>query len=599
MNNKKSRKRKRIQIGEELIKTTDELNTKNFDLTELSKNFEKGKKIKKIINNFHNLEASFISLKNEQKSELTEKDFNSTSWLHYSYSIQEKKKKKKKYKKKNNSKKKINSKNSKEAKKDQNSNSEKSESSYEKLSRIFGIDSSLSKTPSKSLYLSQSIEKENPDIEKSLLTKELKTLSFLNEDEDDKYFNKKKNKKDKKENSLYLKQNNSYFPQNNNSYLQQNDSYLKDKNNSFVKDNNNSYLKENNNSFIKENKNSFIKENNNSYLKSNNSFVKENNSFIKENNNSYLKSNNSFVKENNNSLYIKNPYIKENCLYDKNLKAMSFFNEEDDDRQFGKKQPRLSFHLTMSKQDSEKILVQKRKDFFLDEKEKLSKSFSIQNNDLCSDFAFRDHFEMSGKKIYKEKKNFQKMQKIYKEKKKFEDFNIMQKIYKEKKKYEDFQKMQFGYYFPNSQKKSKNVKTSKTRNFQRQNQTENFNINLQNIYEQKKTTLFIKNIPNKYTKKMMMEEFDKNFKNSYNFFYLPIDFNNNCNMGFAFINFVDLKFIKPFYNKFFGKKWRRFNSLKICDIKYARIQGREKCVVHFNKSSLMKQKDSKIKPYLK
>ena len=34
----------------------------------------------------------------------------------------------------------------------------------------------------------------------------------------------------------------------------------------------------------------------------------------------------------------------------------------------------------------------------------------------------------------------------------------------------------------------------------------------------------IKNIPNKYTKKMMLGEFDKKFKNTYDFFYLPIDF---------------------------------------------------------------------------
>ena len=34
----------------------------------------------------------------------------------------------------------------------------------------------------------------------------------------------------------------------------------------------------------------------------------------------------------------------------------------------------------------------------------------------------------------------------------------------------------------------------------------------------------IKNIPNKYTQKMILEEIDKDFKNLYDFFYLPIDF---------------------------------------------------------------------------
>ena len=81
----------------------------------------------------------------------------------------------------------------------------------------------------------------------------------------------------------------------------------------------------------------------------------------------------------------------------------------------------------------------------------------------------------------------------------------------------------------------------------------------------------IRNIPNKYTKKMMLNEFNKNFRNKFDYFYLPIDFQNKCNMGYAFINFIDVNEVKLFFNEFNNTKWKRFNSSKICQIAYARI----------------------------
>lgn len=66
----------------------------------------------------------------------------------------------------------------------------------------------------------------------------------------------------------------------------------------------------------------------------------------------------------------------------------------------------------------------------------------------------------------------------------------------------------------------------------------------------RRTTVMVKNIPNKYTIQLLKDLIDKNHANSYDFLYLPIDFKNKCNMGYAFINFVEPGLIVKFFNEF-------------------------------------------------
>lgn len=95
----------------------------------------------------------------------------------------------------------------------------------------------------------------------------------------------------------------------------------------------------------------------------------------------------------------------------------------------------------------------------------------------------------------------------------------------------------------------------------------------------------IRNIPNKYTQKMLLEKIDRLHAGKWDFFYLPIDLKNNCNVGYAFINFVDPVFIVPFYLDLNAKSWERFNSEKICEITYGRLQGQRELVEHFSHSA--------------
>ncbi|KAE8123780.1 hypothetical protein FH972_018709 [Carpinus fangiana] len=112
-----------------------------------------------------------------------------------------------------------------------------------------------------------------------------------------------------------------------------------------------------------------------------------------------------------------------------------------------------------------------------------------------------------------------------------------------------------------------------------------------------RTTLMIKNIPNKYTSKMLLAAIDEHCRGTYDFIYLPIDFKNKCNVGYAFINMIDPRQIIPFYQAFNGKKWEKFNSEKVASLAYARIQGKSALIAHFQNSSLMNE-DKRCRPIL-
>ncbi|XXG47144.1 hypothetical protein AAC387_Pa02g1836 [Persea americana] len=115
--------------------------------------------------------------------------------------------------------------------------------------------------------------------------------------------------------------------------------------------------------------------------------------------------------------------------------------------------------------------------------------------------------------------------------------------------------------------------------------------------EDTRTTLMIKNIPNKYNSKMLLAAIDENHRGTYDFIYLPIDFKNKCNVGYAFINLTDPMKIIPFFQSFNGKKWEKFNSEKVVSLAYARIQGKAALIAHFQNSSLMNE-DKRCRPIL-
>lgn len=109
--------------------------------------------------------------------------------------------------------------------------------------------------------------------------------------------------------------------------------------------------------------------------------------------------------------------------------------------------------------------------------------------------------------------------------------------------------------------------------------------------DDRRTTVMVRNIPNKYTQQLLLQELDETLHGTFDWLYLPIDFKNRCNIGYAFVNFVHPRHIVTLSLEFSGKRWRRFNSDKMCDVTYARIQGKDELIRHFQKSAVMTEKE--------
>jgi hypothetical protein len=96
------------------------------------------------------------------------------------------------------------------------------------------------------------------------------------------------------------------------------------------------------------------------------------------------------------------------------------------------------------------------------------------------------------------------------------------------------------------------------------------------------TTIMLRNIPNRYTNGQLIVELnEEGFAGTYNFLYVPIDFRNNCNVGYAFVNFLTEDWCQSFSEHMEGYRFQRFNSAKRACCVPAYVQGLEANVEHY------------------
>jgi hypothetical protein len=104
-----------------------------------------------------------------------------------------------------------------------------------------------------------------------------------------------------------------------------------------------------------------------------------------------------------------------------------------------------------------------------------------------------------------------------------------------------------------------------------------------------KTTLMLKNLPNDYTREMLVELLNaQGCEGSFDFVYLPIDFERDSGLGYAFVNFVGHEVAEAFLRRMSGFKGWSIASSKVCEALWSNsMQGLQAHIERYRNSPVM------------
>jgi len=104
-----------------------------------------------------------------------------------------------------------------------------------------------------------------------------------------------------------------------------------------------------------------------------------------------------------------------------------------------------------------------------------------------------------------------------------------------------------------------------------------------------RTTVMLRNMPNNYTRDMLLELVDSmGFSNCYDFAYLPVDFKSQAGLGYAFINFISSAEAMRCFDNFEGFSGWKVPSDKVCTVTWGSpYQGLEAHIERYQNSPVM------------
>ncbi|CAE7260404.1 ML4 [Symbiodinium natans] len=127
------------------------------------------------------------------------------------------------------------------------------------------------------------------------------------------------------------------------------------------------------------------------------------------------------------------------------------------------------------------------------------------------------------------------------------------------------------------------------------------NVNLQAEFQSagEITTLMIRNIPNRYTQRELMQELEElGFANKFDFLYSPLDKGTMSNVGYAFVNFKTPQWAAQCMQAFQSYRFKRHRktSGKVAAVSAAHLQGLEANLAHYEKTAVNTAKMKQRRP---
>jgi hypothetical protein len=104
-----------------------------------------------------------------------------------------------------------------------------------------------------------------------------------------------------------------------------------------------------------------------------------------------------------------------------------------------------------------------------------------------------------------------------------------------------------------------------------------------------RTTVMLRNIPNNYSREMLLDVFRKHgFEKSIDLIYLPIDFQTEVGLGYAFINLISEEEVGKFQDRFQGFTDWSVVSQKVCEVSWSEpLQGLQAHIDRYRNSPVM------------